>query len=116
MKNEELIKLRIAAGLTQAQLADFMKKKRVTISAWEVGRRNPSTAAKKKLAEFFDVSVNDLFFKELKKDVVIISTISKEDRDSMIATLMSFSKLPLSYYESLSDRKIIEDYDRHMNL
>lgn len=107
--------LRKNAGLTQTELAKCVNRKKQTVSMWETGERNPSMKSVKKVADFFDVPVEQLFDKEDTKQTNA-TALSAKDRAGMIATLRAFNRLPESYYATLSDRKIIEDYDRQMSL
>lgn len=62
---ERLTQLRKELGLTQEQLAEKlgMGYTRTAISAWEVGRNEPSNSDTVKIAEFFGVSTDYLLGK-----------------------------------------------------
>lgn len=62
MVNTYLVELRTDHGLTQEQLADKLGISLSAISAYECGNRVPRDEIKLKIAEFFGVSVVDLFF------------------------------------------------------
>lgn len=64
MKNLHLTELREDRGLTQAQLAFKLELSPSTISSYEQGARIPRDAVKVKIANFFGVSVSDIFFQE----------------------------------------------------
>lgn len=69
MKNyfpDNLKHLRIQKGLTQDDLAKKMDKDYSTIGKWELGQRNPIMADILKIADIFDVSVQDLVEKDLR--------------------------------------------------
>jgi len=69
MKNyfpENLKFLRIQKGMTQADLAKKMDKDYSTIGKWELGQRNPIMADIIKMADFFNISVQDLVEKDLR--------------------------------------------------
>lgn len=55
-----LARLRIARGLTQAQLAEMIGCRFVDISRWEHGTHAPSAAYLVKLATALDCSVDDI--------------------------------------------------------
>ncbi len=55
-----LIKLRGAAGMTQAELGARLNYSDKTISKWERGEAIPDAYVLTQLAEIFDVSVNDI--------------------------------------------------------
>lgn len=55
-----LIRLRAAAGLTQAELGEKINYSDKSVSKWERGESLPDAAVLKKLAEIFQVSVDDL--------------------------------------------------------
>ena len=57
---ENLKSLRIAKGIGQAVLAEKMNISTKTISHWETGYSEPSIAQLVQLAEFFDVSLDEL--------------------------------------------------------
>lgn len=57
---ENLKSLRIAKGIGQAVLAEKMNISTKTISHWETGYSEPSIAQLIQLADFFDVSLDEL--------------------------------------------------------
>lgn len=61
MKNR-LRELRRARGLNQADLADALEISRQTIIAIEADKYDPSLPMAYRLAAFFDIPVEDLFF------------------------------------------------------
>lgn len=60
---DRLIKLRKELNLTQEELAQKIGYTRTAISAWEIGRNEPSNADTIKLADFFGVSTDYLLGK-----------------------------------------------------
>jgi putative transcriptional regulator len=61
MKNR-LRELRRAKGLKQADLADHLEVSRQTIIAIEADKHDPSLPLAYRLAAYFDIPVEDLFF------------------------------------------------------
>lgn len=57
-----LDQLRDATGKTQKQVADELGVALSTIAMYEIGARTPSLKIAKKLAEFYGVKVDDIFF------------------------------------------------------
>ncbi|HLL67398.1 MAG TPA: helix-turn-helix transcriptional regulator [Micromonosporaceae bacterium] len=53
--------LRLARGLSQAQIADAMRVSRQTINSIETGRYTPSLPLAIALARFFERSVEEIF-------------------------------------------------------
>lgn len=62
MKNERLIMLREKAGLTQEELASRIGVTQSSIAYYESGKREPSTKTAIKIARYFGVSVEWIFF------------------------------------------------------
>lgn len=62
-----LRKLRLAMGLTQADVADKMGVAQKTISNWETGLKSPSLYQAQKLAEFYDVPLDYMTFPANRK-------------------------------------------------
>lgn len=61
--------LRAAKGLTQQDLAEAVDVTRATILALEKGSYNPSLELAFRLAKFFKVKIDDLFFeKGIRRD------------------------------------------------
>ena len=52
---------RARKSITQGQLADMTGVSRQTINAIELGKYNPSTVLALKMAQIFNVTVNELF-------------------------------------------------------
>jgi len=65
----KLRELRFMKGeLTQQELADALKVSRQTIHSIEKGKFNPSVRLALKMAEFFEVNVEKIFFLEEKDE------------------------------------------------
>lgn len=62
MANLYLTELRVDRGLTQAQLADKLGISASAMSAYEQGARVPRDEVKVRIAEFFGVSILDVFY------------------------------------------------------
>lgn len=60
---DRLVKLRKEFGLTQEDFAQKIGYTRTAISAWEIGRNEPSNADTVKIADFFGVSTDYLLGK-----------------------------------------------------
>jgi len=58
--NEKLQELRKQKGLTQEELAEILFVSRTTISKWESGRGYPNIDSLKAVAEFFNVTIDEL--------------------------------------------------------
>ena len=52
--------MRKVKGVTQIQLAEFLKVSNATIAYWETNRHQPDLETIKKIAKFFDVTVDSL--------------------------------------------------------
>lgn len=59
----ELKILRIRKGLNQDELAKELNVTRNSVSAWERGIK-PSLDNAKKIADFFEVSIDEIFFEK----------------------------------------------------
>lgn len=60
MRGDRLTKLRQERHMSQRELGELVSVSGYTISAYELGRSDPSDDIKKRLAEFFDVSIDYL--------------------------------------------------------
>lgn len=58
--------LRLAAGLTQKQLAKKMNVDQSAVSLWESGKSNPQKKIHKKLAKVLGCTVDELLSNESK--------------------------------------------------
>ena len=56
--------LRKVKGVTQIQLAEHLKVSNATVAYWETNRHQPDLETIKKIAKFFDVSVDSLIDNE----------------------------------------------------
>ena len=67
---DNLKKLRMQKGLTQAQLAEKLFVSRSTVAKWENGLGLPNPEAMTALERFFDISVSELATKEPESVIV----------------------------------------------
>ena len=58
---KKLKELRLADGLTQQQLADELKISRVNYTRYETDKARPDYETLIKIADFYDVSLDDIF-------------------------------------------------------
>ena len=65
--------LRTRAGLSQSELAAEIGVSNKAVSKWEVGKAKPSIEAIRKLANLFQLSVDDLLNQREKKKVASIT-------------------------------------------
>lgn len=54
--------LRVKKGMSQSDLAKVLGTTQMTVSAWETGRSTPRPPMMQKIADYFGVSKDDLFF------------------------------------------------------
>lgn len=59
--------LRVANQKTQKELADACGKKNTAISNWEKGIRQPDAIDLAIISNFFNISIDDLMLKDLRK-------------------------------------------------
>ena len=102
--NDKLKSLRLAKGWTQKDLADKLGLAKSTISLYEIAKREPNTEITIKIADIFDISIDELLrdthFKNEPKIVlygedgklVDISDLSKEDQDYILQLAERFKK------------------------
>lgn len=67
--SQNLIKLRKSKNLTQAQLAEKLNYSDKAISKWEVGSVLPDVETLSHIADYFELTVNDLIYK--KKESIL---------------------------------------------
>jgi putative transcriptional regulator len=63
----EMRQLRESRGLSQGQLAEELRVSRQTVNAIETGRYDPSLPLAFKLAELFDLTIEDVFVSPSKE-------------------------------------------------
>ena len=64
MLNEKLKQLRNARRISQKEFAQAMRVSQQTVASWEVGRTEPSNAALKTIADYFNVTADYLLGRE----------------------------------------------------
>ena len=100
---DRLVKLRKELGLTQEDFAQKIGYTRTAISAWEIGRNEPSNADTVRIAEFFGVSTDYLLCK------TDIRNSGKQIDEVLNEAMIGMSK---EEYEKLSEtqKKQIRDF------
>lgn len=114
MKNyfpENLKHLRVQKGMTQDDLAKKMDKDYSTIGKWELGQRNPIMADIIKIADIFNISVQDLVEKDLR--------FNQEEKTDELDILYSKTKDILSDEDRelirFSMQRAIDRYEEEKN-
>lgn len=59
-----LKRFRKSEHITQADLADMLGVSTSTVGTWEIGRSKPNVVMLKKMADLFNVSIEELYFGE----------------------------------------------------
>lgn len=65
LTGQKIAELRIGANLTQEQLAEKLYITRELVSKWETGKRNPDYKMILKIAETFNIDVEDIFDRKI---------------------------------------------------
>lgn len=65
LTGQKIAELRIESNLTQEQLAEKLYITRELVSKWETGKRNPDYKMILKIAEIFNVKVEDIFNRKI---------------------------------------------------
>lgn len=104
--------LRREKGLTQAQLGSFFNLAESTISLYESGKRSPDYDTLKRLASFFDVSLDYLLgisdnrqvASQLQEKTVVYKTSKKSSSgSSKLPVITSINKNPQGMINHLKD-------------
>lgn len=99
---EKIAALRKAKNISQTQLAEYLFLVPQTISKWEVGNGTPDVALLPKIADFFGVSMDELFGRsplDRAKDLVMRYSVLRDD--SSFREAMECLKLRLQTVDSL---------------
>ena len=78
----KILDLRKEHNLSQEQLAEKMHVARQTISKWELGETSPDLKEAKKLAQIFNVSLDELACNDIKS--ILITKVSNTEKLAMI--------------------------------
>mgnify|MGYP005808507097 CR=1 FL=1 len=70
--NEKIKQLRDKHGISQKKLADAIGVAQSSINYWEKGERTPSIDAVQKLANYFDVTLDEILLND--SDINIVDT------------------------------------------
>lgn len=102
-----IYKLRLEAGLTQTELAEFLGENQANISFWERSEKPPRSDVLPKMAKAFGVSVEDLLLPEKDSPRRRNGPVGKLQR-----TFEKAAQLPRSQQEKLVE--LIETFMRGM--
>ena len=92
--------LRKEKGLTQLELADILNVSNKTVSKWECGDSLPEIPMLKTLADFYDLTIDEILNGERKQNKIINKVNNENNTKSNKYTLwmiISFSVLFLGY-------------------
>lgn len=78
MRNEKMYRLRLKMGLTQRQVAEAVGISQSSYAMIEAGRRHPRKEVEKKLADFFGVTVDELFFSQNNHEPRLVESDAEE--------------------------------------
>ena len=126
---EKITSLRKAKNITQAQLAEYLHLVPQTVSRWEAGNGTPDISLLPRIADFFGISLDDLFGRsplEHAKDLVLRYSVLRDDHcfrealsciQSRLQAVDAALKLEMRDPEELAREKIeLEAYKMHLLL
>lgn len=96
-----LAKARIAAGLSQQEVADLLGRQQTNISSWEVGRAEPDLETLQRLLELYAVSFEDVVrgtphpvtvTAEEMQLILQFRKLSKQNQEAVEAVMAIYSK------------------------
>ncbi|HEM3629938.1 TPA: helix-turn-helix transcriptional regulator [Streptococcus suis] len=99
MLSERLKQLRLEAGLTQKQMAEYLNTSQPAYQNWEKGIRNPGKESIEKLTNFFNVSSDYLLgnseirnLYEKSELEILINQLNDEQKEKAIRLLNNLIK------------------------
>lgn len=102
---DRLVQLRKELNLTQTDFAEKIGFSRTAVSAWEIGRNEPSNEDTIKIADFFGVSV----------DYIIGKTNNRKGASSSSAVVLVYGTIPAGIpMEMIEDIIDTEEIDANM--
>lgn len=111
---ETIAALRKAKNITQTQLAEYLFLVPQTISKWEVGNGTPDVALLPKIADFFGVSMDELFGRsplDRAKDLVLRYSVLRDDasfREAMECLKQRLQTIDSLLKNGIGDRRKLE--------
>lgn len=96
---DRLVQLRKDMNLTQEGLAERLGYSRTAISAWEIGRNEPSYADIIKIADFFRVSIDYLLGKEDTVKLLAEANIAIKEKLKNKKNSIPDSDIDIAFYE-----------------
>ena len=98
MLGNKIVELRKKAKLSQEQLAEKIEVTRQTISNWELGETNPDIVQAKKIAETFNISLDELTNNDTESSLLVdnLKVLSKSNRRTMVISNISLFLIILS--------------------
>ena len=66
---EKIKELRLNSGISQKKLADAIGVAQSSINYWEKGQRTPSVSAAQKLADYFNITLDELYDIDNTEDI-----------------------------------------------
>lgn len=106
MLGQRIKDLRKQKHISQTELGKFVGVSQTTVTAWENGRAEPSSAFLSKLADLFNVTTDYLLGRPEKGN----NNLTDEDLEEALDRAHSFSGKPLSDH----DRKVAKDVLRSL--
>ena len=91
-------KLRKEKNITQDQLAEQLHVTRQAISNWEIGKTQPDIETLSAMAEYFEVTVEELIYETPQKNNIVIGKTAEKGLDAgavvgiALAIVLSYSK------------------------
>lgn len=87
--NKNLKYLRNMKGVTQDQVAEVFGKQKAAISAYEKGKNIPPVDVLIKLAQFFEVSLDDFVFRDIEKEGTSAAPVKPTAEDEALTALLA---------------------------
>lgn len=100
MLGEKIKKLRIKNHIKQEDICNYFKVARGTVSMWETNKREPDIATLKKLANYFNVSIDYLVENETDTTKIQLQPQYTEQQKNCIDMLMQLTQKQLDRVEA----------------
>ena len=97
MLGEKLFELRKSKKKTQVDMAKILGVAKTTYASYEQNRRTPDNPMQIKIADYFDISLDELNGRELKKDYF------EEAEAIMFKDIEGFNELPAEKQQEIKD-------------